>query len=1179
MAGRKRRASPKDPIPQKKSCRKKLKLKSCTNDEDEKNSGTDNTQDLHSKEVTNDETTSVHSDDSEFWSPVPVPPVLVPDPVKGKVMKRKLFEAAPKQPHPLKPDGIRRIEMLNHHILTGNILSAEYIDIEREFSGLESAALRSTDEQSTDVNEERNEKDKFKYQVRLTEELTEAQEAFERSVPIIFSQYEAQMFMINSFDRLSKEFTGGDVSRPNINNPPLDESEEYGLSFLDKLPRTTMEQKMEYVSDQPAPSSASQEQSSQNSESFTDSQEPETDCQDPETEGEEPETECQEPSSASQVQAEEDISQEKYMIPTRMPLNFDFSPYVNKQSRQKLRGPNAQASSQDKDQLWINARQALITDIDDPARIMSKEGKIMDFCKTMLNEEKYYRRALKWNVTNTFLTGGISNLRTQLPAYITSQETAHKDQKDLSDEVQFNNECKKECLPSRFCIDMWNEILEEAGFETKFIKKGSGWLLLTTMFSSLVGRKWYPPDPAINKIMLELEKCDDPCMRIIIFTNLLHTFSHFRAGPGDEDASRVYLDIFNNETLNNRTNRQIGDLDASWAFLAKLLEVEPASDAVVWTRYDEVGDREDGAEDNSCALRSIYDISPPVFLLSYLVQILETDWRLWVEHYYVQDKINILEESSSTSHQPLALKMLFSKEGDSRLDIRWNKRCITLCQAYIKHVVDNPDSLYLSYLRRLVDIVAEVFVMKHIANNKVSSPDTDSIQMTRLLANLFYDNLAKLNEDTLKQELYMITPAWLSSQISTHLLCLITNTSITSKSAELSDITAMFINVQTYEKNSQNQCLDHSVTTDMEPKSTTGTPSSSNKPKISGNARVTAVLTNAAGKKRSVPLNKGNQYGELPLHMACKKNNLVNVREILNTTGVNVNVTDNNMNTPLHEAVEHGYVDIVKELLNFKPPYPSVQNFFSPKTEKTNTSNNSQYVNILAFNADGMSPLHYAIDKKNAEILEMILQCVVDNQDNNKFPSLVEVLFSHHYKGSLLTNLSDDLVINSVLSRYQSMANQIKIENGGPSKPTTNAILNSTFESRIYQDVLKNAIVMYIADQQVYTAYRMYKNLSTSDVTNIHIKNPTEMERYPPMLPDFKLGQTIQRFLDGKEGSTNSQAITKRLVAKRNVTVEDIKTMENLLYYWVKMKNCDMGNKMMFHLDLFYPEHCSTKKK
>jgi len=1133
MVGRKRRAITKESVPPRRSCRKKLKLNYASSEEEENIS----------------DSASIDSDDSEFWSPVPaadpVPapaPPSVPIKVKGT---RKQFEVTPKQSFPLKTDAKLRIEDLNQRILTNDIQEHEYLLVEKGFSLWELNALKGIDEQTPSVNGEQSKRVKFKYEVILTEKHTEAEESFQTLVPIKYSNYEAQNFIVSTFEKLSTRH-GADffVSRQNVKNPCIEESQEYDLSFLDKLPRTTIEQKMEYVSDQPAPSSASQE-----SQSCTDSQQLETE------EG---------PSSASQLQAEQNKSQEKYVIPTRMPENFNMCPYTIEERGPKTSNlsaePSGQNASQVRHQFWVNERHQLVRDIEDPGRIMSKYGKMLDYCKTMLNEEIYYRRALKWSVTNNFLTGGISNLRTQ-----------------LHDDKRTQENCKKECLPSRYCIDMWNEILEEDGLETKFIKKGSGWLLLTTMFSSLVGRKWHPPDPAINKIMLEIEKCDDACMRMVIFTNLLHTFSHLRAGPVDEDASNVYLHCFNIETLDKRVNRRNGDLDASWSFLAKLLEVEPLSHGEVWTRYDEVNDREDGAEDNSCALRSIFDFSSSVLLLSFLVQILETDWRLWIEEYYVKDKIAFCEESENNSHQPLALKMLFSKEGDTKLDIRWNKRCKTICEAYIKYVVSNPDGLYLTYLRRLLAIVAEILSMNQIANNKLSSLHCDLLQMTKLLANLFFDNKDEIDEETLKQELYLITPAWLSSQISTFFLCLIARINITSKSAELSDIVAMFVNVQTYESTEkENKSENECSAGDSGSTEPTKTPTSSKKTKTSGNTRVKAILSTATGNKKTVYLDKRNQYGEFPLHLACRRRNLPNIRAILSTTGVNVNVTDNNLNTPLHEAVEHGFIDVVKELLNFKPPYPSVQNFFSPKAETTSLSN---HVNILAFDAFGESPLHYAINKKNAEMLRVILQFVEDNQDDNNFPSLVEVMLHHHYKGVLLINLSDDPDINSVLSHYQSKANQLNIENGDLSKATTNFILKSTFESQIYQDLLKNSIIMYMAGYQVYTAYRMYKNLCNSSSTHIHVKYPKEMERYPPVIPNFKPGQTIQRFIDGKEDVYNyNRAITNRLNAVKNVTCKDIKCLEDMLYYWMYMNNCDMGNKILIHLDLFYPEHCTAKK-
>ena len=45
----------------------------------------------------------------------------------------------------------------------------------------------------------------------------------------------------------------------------------------------------------------------------------------------------------------------------------------------------------------------------------------------------------------------------------------------------------------------------------------------------------------------------------------------------------------------------------------------------------------------------------------------------------------------------------------------------------------------------------------------------------------------------------------------------------------------------------------------------------------------------------------------------------------------------------------------------------------------------SNHVNILAHNASEESPLHYAINKKSAKMLRVILQLVEDNQDNNNF--------------------------------------------------------------------------------------------------------------------------------------------------------------------------------------------------
>lgn len=53
--------------------------------------------------------------------------------------------------------------------------------------------------------------------------------------------------------------------------------------------------------------------------------------------------------------------------------------------------------------------------------------------------------------------------------------------------------------------------------------------------------------------------------------------------------------------------------------------------------------------------------------------------------------------------------------------------------------------------------------------------------------------------------------------------------------------------------------------------------------------------------------------------MACRQGNLSRVTELLSVANVDVNARDNFGWTPLHEAIAHGRVEVVKLLLDFKP--------------------------------------------------------------------------------------------------------------------------------------------------------------------------------------------------------------------------------------------------------------------
>lgn len=66
-----------------------------------------------------------------------------------------------------------------------------------------------------------------------------------------------------------------------------------------------------------------------------------------------------------------------------------------------------------------------------------------------------------------------------------------------------------------------------------------------------------------------------------------------------------------------------------------------------------------------------------------------------------------------------------------------------------------------------------------------------------------------------------------------------------------------------------------------------------------------------------INLKKRNQYGEYEIHKACKRLGTASIWHVSGNFRVDVNVTDNNKNTALHEAVENNQLECIKTLLNF----------------------------------------------------------------------------------------------------------------------------------------------------------------------------------------------------------------------------------------------------------------------
>ncbi|XP_070573063.1 SMC5-SMC6 complex localization factor protein 1-like [Ptychodera flava] len=119
-------------------------------------------------------------------------------------------------------------------------------------------------------------------------------------------------------------------------------------------------------------------------------------------------------------------------------------------------------------------------------------------------------------------------------------------------------------------------------------------------------------------------------------------------------------------------------------------------------------------------------------------------------------------------------------------------------------------------------------------------------------------------------------------------------------------------------------------------------------------------------------VNKRNTRGETPLHIACMRNNLSKVKELLACPGIDVNAKDNAGWTPLHEASNHGNLAIVKELLKFKPA-PTIMSFFG-KGAKGGKSGKGMTVDLLAAPECGTTPLHDAVFTGHINVARLLVK-------------------------------------------------------------------------------------------------------------------------------------------------------------------------------------------------------------
>ena len=109
-------------------------------------------------------------------------------------------------------------------------------------------------------------------------------------------------------------------------------------------------------------------------------------------------------------------------------------------------------------------------------------------------------------------------------------------------------------------------------------------------------------------------------------------------------------------------------------------------------------------------------------------------------------------------------------------------------------------------------------------------------------------------------------------------------------------------------------------------------------------------------------INAKAQYGVSALHLACQRGNQAAVSVLLRSNDVNVNIKDDNNDTPLHEASLNGFHDIVENLLT--------------RMKLENPDN----MDIDPQNNESQTPLHLACREGHTEVVKVILRHAGDFQ-------------------------------------------------------------------------------------------------------------------------------------------------------------------------------------------------------